>query len=53
MKGSQNIRFAELFADTVRVHGIEWASKHYRKNGMANWELVFWLKATLAPQLLA
>lgn len=45
MKGSQNIRFAELFRDTLHTHGFEWALSYYKKRGMQAWEFVFWLRA--------
>lgn len=48
MKGSQNIRFAELFRDTVQTHGLQWAISYYKKHGMEAWELVFWLRACYA-----
>ena len=47
MRGSVQVPFSTLFADTVQAHGAEWAAKHYcRKGGMSQWEFSFWLKAT-------
>lgn len=45
--GWQGIRFSELFADTVKAHGVIWAHSHYCKKGkMAEWEFNFWLCVT-------
>lgn len=47
MHGNQNVRFSELFADTVATHGSEWAYNYYvRKHGMEYWEFRFWLTVT-------
>lgn len=47
MNGKGNVRFSELFADTVAAHGAEWAHRFYcGKHGMAYWEFRFWLRAT-------
>ncbi len=46
MAGKGSIRFAELFADTVRAHGVKWAASYYAKRGMPLWECLFWLRAT-------
>ena len=43
MNGKGNVRFSELFADAIAVHGVVWAANHYRKQGMKNWEFNFWL----------
>lgn len=43
MKGSQQIRFSALMADTVNTHGLMWAYEYYcKKHGMAFWEFCFW-----------
>lgn len=45
MHGTGNVRFSELFADTVSEHGIEWAYDYYVvKHKMAYWEWDFWYK---------
>ncbi len=47
MNGKGSVRFSDLFADTVSVHGIAWAWRHYVcKHGMADWEFAFWCRAT-------
>ena len=46
MQGKGDVRFAELFADTVAVHGLAWAAAHYAKRGMPIWECLFWVRAT-------
>lgn len=43
MNGSGNVRFSELFADTLMTHGTLWAWNYYRKHGMMLWEFRFWL----------
>lgn len=46
MSGSGNIRFSELFADTVKKHGMGWARDFYCwTHGMAEWEFNFWVYA--------
>jgi hypothetical protein len=45
MRGSQHIHFSELFTDTVRAHGVQWAAGYYAKNGMSTKEFRLWLKA--------
>lgn len=43
MAGNQEVRFSELFRDTVETHGIEWAYGYYVcKHGMQYWEFLFW-----------
>lgn len=42
MKGTNPIRFSDLFRDTVETHGIEWARTYYTRRGMAAWEFDFW-----------
>ena len=45
MNGKGNIRFNELFADTVNCHGIVFAFDYYcGKHGMPVWEFIFWRK---------
>lgn len=44
MKGHGEIRFSELFADTVRVHGADWAEWWYTEGGMEAWEFQFWMR---------
>lgn len=47
MRGTIQVPFSSLFADTVQTHGVEWAYKHYvKKGGMQMWEFEFWAKAT-------
>jgi hypothetical protein len=54
MRGSGQVRFSELFADTVKAHGVIWAHGYYcRKQGMAEWEFNFWLKVTQSMSLQA
>jgi len=46
MNGKGNVRFSELFADTVSTHGLMFARKHYvTKHSMQEWEFQFWLTA--------
>ncbi len=43
MTGAGDVRFSELFADTVIQHGIFWAWSYYvLKRGMPEWEFRFW-----------
>lgn len=45
--GTPALPFSELFADTVRAHGVAWAWSYYTTRGrMAAWEFNFWLRAT-------
>lgn len=47
MNGKGNVRFSELFADTVQTHGLMFAMEYYVVNhGMEYWEFVFWCHAT-------
>ena len=46
MSGKGNVRFSELFADTVATHGVAWAVSYYSKHGMQCWEFLFWMRAT-------
>ena len=43
MKGSIDVPFHTLFADTVSTHGEAWARSYYTKNGMQAWEFAFWM----------
>lgn len=43
MSGSGSVRFSDLFADTVKTHGVLWAAEYYAKRGMKEWEFRFWL----------
>jgi hypothetical protein len=53
MSGSQNIRFSDLFADTVNTHGLRFARKHYViKHGMQEWEFQFWLTSCFGDALI-
>ena len=46
MQGKGNVRFSELFRDTLEAHGWLFAYEHYvLKGGMADWEWQFWLGA--------
>lgn len=42
----KGIRFSDLFADTVKCHGIYWSATYYKKRGMPVWEFLYWLKVT-------
>lgn len=43
MSGSGLVRFSDLFADTARTHGIEWAYNYYcNRHNMPYWEFRFW-----------
>lgn len=43
LQGNGEIRFGELFVDTVNCHGIQWAHNFYCvKHGMQQWEFRFW-----------
>ena len=45
MHGTQQIRFSDLFRDTLNAFGEEFARYHYiRKHKMAEWEFAFWMK---------
>ena len=43
MSGNQNVRFSELFADTLFTHGVVWTQKYYTKRGMSRAEFGLWL----------
>jgi hypothetical protein len=45
MQGKGNVRFTDLFSDTVRTHGVRWAATYYCKRGLSISEFLFWLKA--------
>lgn len=45
MRGSLQVRFSDLFADTVRTHGPVFAFCYYCKRGMPEWEFAFWMRA--------
>jgi hypothetical protein len=47
MQGNQTIPFSELFADTVRAHGIKWARQYYWSHGMPLREFSIWLSGML------
>lgn len=48
MNGSGNVRFSELFADTVSEHGECWAFGYYVcKHGMSEWEFAFWMRSVM------
>jgi hypothetical protein len=41
------IRFSELWADTARVHGVQWAAAYYRRHAkMELWEALMWVRIT-------
>ena len=44
MRGYLNVRFSELFADTLATHGVSWAAKYYKDRGMGPWEFLFWMR---------
>lgn len=46
ISGRGQVRFSELFADTVSTHGAFWALAYYVKHGMTVDEFSFWLRAT-------
>lgn len=43
MHGSIDLPFSQLFEDTIREHGSEWAHKHYTRNGMSDTEFFLWI----------
>jgi len=46
MNGSGQVRFSELFADTVEVFGVNQAWVYYvKQHKMAQWEFAFWFKS--------
>jgi hypothetical protein len=45
LHGTPEVPFSQLFADTVRKHGVQWAARYYQKRGMPTWEFLFWLAA--------
>ena len=48
MNGTQSVRFSDLFADTVKTHGLAFAQAHYvQKHGMPQWEFRLWARFTL------
>jgi hypothetical protein len=44
MQGSQDIRFIELFTDTLQSFGMEFASTYYMKHGMSRKEFRMWAR---------
>lgn len=44
MQGCENIRFSELFADTIETHGIAWALQYYLGRGMSSREFRLWFR---------
>lgn len=43
MNGKGDVRFSDMFKDTVETHGWEYAHKHYVLRGkMPEWEWLFW-----------
>lgn len=47
MNGKGNIRFTELFTDTMHKHGYLWSLEYYTcKKGMSYKEFRFWFRAT-------
>ena len=53
MSGKGNIRFSDLFADTVGAFGIVWARAHYLKNGMSPQEFNLWCAVYYRQPVLA
>lgn len=54
MQGKDDVRFSDMLADTVKVHGLMWAYDYYcRKHGMKAWEFFFWtgIPAGLTEQI--
>ncbi len=45
MRGSVQVTFSQLFADTVQKHGTVWAWQYYSKRGMSRQEFRIWRKA--------
>ena len=45
MKGSIQVTFLSMFANTVKNQGVTWAAGYYLGKGMQEWELNFWLCA--------
>lgn len=49
MKGTESVRFSDLFADTLNTHGVKFAHRHYvTKGGMPQWEFRHWMKVSRA-----
>lgn len=46
MNGRGQVRFTELFTDTIQTHGVVWGFQYYKKHGMQAWEFGFWLRST-------
>lgn len=44
MQGNREVRFSELFADTLQRFGVEWSEKYYIKRGMTRAEFGLWLR---------
>lgn len=44
MRGSIQLPFSELFADTLRTHGAAWARAYYTKRGMSDFEFGVWFR---------
>ena len=42
MSGKGNVRFSELFADTLLAHGYDWSKGYYLEHGMSENEFQVW-----------
>ena len=43
MNGKGQVRFSELFADTIKTHGMVFGFEYYvNKHGMQTWEFGLW-----------
>ena len=42
MQGKGNVRFSDLFADTLNTYGYEWAKAYYLSHGMSEGEFSVW-----------
>ena len=43
MSGKGNVRFSDLFLDTLNTHGLAFCHAYYvTQKGMAEWEFKFW-----------
>lgn len=45
MNGKGDVRFSDMFRETIRTHGFSYAHKHYVVRGkMSVWEWLFWCR---------
>lgn len=45
MQGNQQVKFSELFKDTLQAFGLSEAQGYYLRHGMHNWEFWFWVRS--------